>query len=247
MNLTSILILPFALPLLVASTDNHQNPDSLYAAHKTDTVILLHGIMNRPFHMTRIKWALENEGFRVINWGYPSTKKTVEEHASDLHKIVQSLDHDQRIHFVGFSLGSIVIRYYLTHYEVDNAGRFVMIAPPNQGSEIADLLYPYGWFGFLYGTKSMTQLRASNQVFFEAMGTPPVPFGIIAGGRGDAKGRSRIIPGDDDGSVSVESTKLEGAQDYILLNRQHTALVFSRITAQNVLSFLRTGRFEHRP
>ncbi|MBI1882746.1 MAG: hypothetical protein HYS08_00865 [Chlamydiae bacterium] len=209
-----------------------------------ETVILLHGILNRPIIMARIERALEREGYEVINWGYPSRQGTIEEHAAALNKFIKTLDNRQTLHFVGFSLGSIIIRYYLTHYSIKNMGRFVMIAPPNHGSERVDRLYQYQWFRWLYGTKSVWQLRASNTDFFKECGIPPVEFGIIAGSRENRIGRSRIFPGDNDGTVSVESTCLPEAKDMLKLNYPHTLLVFASETKDYVVNFLKSGRFQ---
>jgi triacylglycerol lipase len=209
-------------------------------------VILLHGIFNRPFLMKRIEWGLEQQGYRVINWGYPSRSRMIEEHAAQLDTLVRGIDASPPIHFVGFSLGGIVIRYYLTHYNSPRAGRLVMIGSPNHGSEKIDALYPYLWFRWLYGTQSMAQLRAGNRRFFDEMGVPPVEFGVIAGGRGDEFGFSRLLQGDNDGAVSVRSARLEGAADFILLPHTHTMLIWAPEIARHVVAFLRDGRFDHR-
>jgi pimeloyl-ACP methyl ester carboxylesterase len=209
-------------------------------------VVLLHGILNPALIMARIVRRLRRDGYRVVNWGYPGRNRLIEEHAADLDAVIRSVDGDGPIHFVGFSLGGLVIRYYLTHYDSPRAGRLVMIGSPNQGTEKVDAFYPRRWFRWLYGTRSMAQLRATNRRFFDEMGVPPVEFGIIAGGRGDERGFSRLLDGDDDGAVSVRSAKLEGAADFILLPHTHTMLVLAPETARHVAVFLRDGRFDHR-
>lgn len=213
--------------------------------HDQETVILLHGILGRPLLMKKIEGGLRDAGYRVINWGYPGPGRTIEEHAASLDQFVQTLGPAREIHFVGFSLGSIIVRYYLTRYSPKNTGRFVMIAPPNHGSEKADALYQYRWFRLLYGDKAITELFASNRRFFDGLGIPPVEFGIIAGGRCDASGFSDILAGDDDGAVSVESARLEGARDFMVLRHRHVGLLFAPETSQNVVSFLKSGRFDH--
>jgi pimeloyl-ACP methyl ester carboxylesterase len=210
------------------------------------TVILLHGILNPSLIMTPMAWRLRREGYHVINWGYPARSLSIEEHAAALHALVQRLDGDGPIHFVGFSLGGIVCRYYLTHYDSPRARRLVMIGSPNLGTAKVDVFYQRGWFRRLYGTKSMAQLRASNRRFFEAMGIPRVEFGIIAGGRGGDRGFSRLLEGDDDGAVPVESAKLAGSADFILLPHTHTVLVLAPETIRQVTAFLHHGRFDRR-
>jgi len=212
---------------------------------RTATVILLHGILNPALIMTPIAWRLRREGYRVINWGYPARSLLIEEHAARLDGLVRRIDGNDPIHFVGFSLGGIISRYYLTHYDSPRARRLVMIGSPNLGTAKVDVFYQRGWFRRLYGTKSMAQLRASNRRFFEAMGVPRIEFGVIAGGRGDDRGFSRHLNGDDDGAVPVESAKLAGAADFILLPHTHTVLVLAPETIRQVAIFLRTGQFEH--
>ncbi len=213
--------------------------------HRNETVILLHGLLTTPLHMTRIELALAREGFDVINWGYTSRVGSVQDHAEDLDHLVRTLPPDRTIHFVAFSLGSLIVRSYLTHYDVPNVGRFVMVGPPNHGSELADALYPHAWFRALAGPDATVQLRATNRAFFETVGTPPVEFGIIAGGLADGAGFSDVLPGDDDGRVSVASARLDGAADFIVLPHRHVVLLVTSDTRHQVLSFLTRGRFDH--
>jgi pimeloyl-ACP methyl ester carboxylesterase len=212
---------------------------------RADTVILLHGILNPALIMTPIALRLRREGYRVVNWGYSARSRLIEEHASELDALVRRVDGDGPVHFVGFSLGGLVIRYYLTHHDSPRAGRLVMIGSPNHGTEKVDAFYPKRWFRWLYGTRAMAQLRASNRRFFDEMGVPRVEFGIIAGSRGDARGFSRLLEGDDDGAVSVASARLDGAADFILVPRAHTMLVLDKETGRQTAHFLRHGRFDH--
>lgn len=213
------------------------------AEDRKETVIVLHGIFNKAFMMNKIKNGLEKEGYKVVNWGYPSNKYTIEEHAAELDKVVRQIDKNETINFVGFSLGSIIIRYYLNNYYVPNAKRFVMIAPPNHGSEKADYVLKYDLTRKIFGEKSLMELQTKNKNFFNNMGTPPCETGIILGGKGNSKGYSKILPGDDDGAVSLESSMLDGIADLVQLDHTHTELIFRQDTVDNVLSFIKTGKF----
>ena len=207
------------------------------------TIVLVHGLLNKPFVMKNIAKTLREAGYPVYNWGYPSTAHTIEEHAASLDKFVTRINTNKRIHFVGYSQGAIVIRYMLTHYHVPNAGRFVMIGPPNHGSELAERFYHYAWFRMLYGHKSIKELFPDRKEFFKECGIPKLEFGIIAGGAGNKEGYSDHLPGDDDGMVSVESAHLENAADFILLDHRHLPLVFADDTARQTLHFIQTGEF----
>lgn len=207
-----------------------------------ETVVLLHGILNRPFVMNKIQKGLEKNGFRVLNWGYHSTDKTIEEYAADLKTYTESQHVTGPIHFVGFSLGSIISRYYLSTTPPDHLGRLVQIAPPNHGSRWVDELYEYKAFRWVYGEKAIQQLKADSP-FMRALGIPPCEFGIIAGGRGDDRGYNPVLPGDDDGSVSLASARLEEAKDFTWVKSEHTLLLAQNETRDHVVSFLKSGRF----
>lgn len=209
-----------------------------------ETVVLLHGILNRPFVMKKIQWGLEKNGFRVLNWGYQSTEKTIEQYASDLNKFIESQKLTTTTHFVGFSLGSIIARTYLSKTPPPHLGRFVQIAPPNHGSQWVDHLSQFDTFRWIYGDKAIEQLKADSP-FIKTLGIPACEFGIIAGGRGDDAGFNPVLDGDDDGSVSLSSARLDGAKDFVQVYSEHTLLLAQDETTDHVVSFLKTGAFIH--
>lgn len=206
------------------------------------TAFLLHGILNAPVSLRRIETALERRGFAVVNLDYPSRSRTVEEHAAWLDQQVRARGRGE-LYFVGHSLGSIVIRYYLARYRPEAARRFVMIAPPNHGSLMADKVHQTGLYRLVWGDHSGAELRASNAHFWTDLPPPPIEFGIIAGGRGGPRGFNPLIPGDNDGTLAVAETRLPGARDFVLLPYQHTGIVLRKATAERVVRFLETGRF----
>jgi hypothetical protein len=72
---------------------------------------------------------------------------------------------------------------------------------------------------------------------------PNIPFAIIAGGKGDEAGFNPLLPGDDDGTVSVAETRLEGAKAFMVLPRLHGIIARSPLIEPHVLSFLKSGKF----
>lgn len=205
------------------------------------TVFLLHGILNHDVSMKRMERALKKEGFEVVSLDYPSRRRTVEEHAAWLDKKVRETGKGD-LYFVGHSLGSIIIRYYLAHYQPADAKRFVMITPPNHGSMRADKVNPV-LFRLIWGRESGGELRASSKDFWEKLPPPPIEFGIIAGGKGDGKGFAKAAPGDDDGVLSVDETRLEGAADFAILPYRHVGIEHKKKTIELTVRFLKTGKF----
>jgi triacylglycerol esterase/lipase EstA (alpha/beta hydrolase family) len=196
--------------------------------------------------LNAIKRALEEKGFRVHNFGYPSTSESIEDIADMLNEDIRKLqDENRRIHFVTHSMGAIVLRYYLAHYRPKNPGRIVMIAPPNRGSIIAAYLKkwpPYRWF---FGRAGQDLARASGSLTMQ-LPSPGVEFGIIAGGVGGSLGLNPAIPGDNDGTVGVEETKLDKMKDFILIKGQHSTLLHQHSVIRNVIAFILYGEFLHK-
>jgi hypothetical protein len=52
-----------------------------------------------------------------------------------------------------------------------------------------------------------------------------------------------LLPGENDGSVSVASTRLAGATGFLTVPHSHTFIMRSRRVHDEVIGFLRTGRF----
>jgi hypothetical protein len=153
-------------------------------------------------------------------------------------------DDFEEIYFVTHSMGGIVTRRVLSSEHHPKVKRFVMIGPPNQGAVLADLLLE--WWPSQYVTgPAGKQLVTGVEGFAKNAGSPTCEFGVIAGGRGNDKGWNPLIPGDDDGVVGVQNTKLEGMADFIIVRGMHTALMNKPETIKQVLHFLQHGTFRH--
>lgn len=206
-----------------------------------EIVVLLHGIANVPLSMKYLEKNIEDAGYIVHNFGYPSTDVPIEEAADKVREKVLALGPDVTIHFVAHSMGNLVVRKMFDD-KLPNIGRMVMIAPPNQGSLLAEQLRNLDIYRWIFGPAGQ-ELPADRVEFFESLPTPPCPFGIIAGGRDTEEGYNPLLPGDDDGTVRVEETLLPGAADFVLIHNTHTMILFDRDTAEQTIHFLKHGCF----
>jgi len=214
--------------------------------NKKRYVFLIHGLLSHPVLQLRMERRLRRAGFAVVNRWYPTVRKTVQEHAADFAAIVEETladSPDAEVNFVTHSIGGLIARYLLSHFGCPNARRMVMIAPPNKGAVLADRFDGMRLYRSILGERSAVQLRTDG--IHRECGVPPIEFGVIAGGRGNGRGFSPLIPGDNDGTISVENTHLEGERDFIVLPHQHTMLILRSDTIENVIHFLNHGRFIH--
>jgi hypothetical protein len=118
----------------------------------------------------------------------------------------------------------------------------VMLGPPNQGSELARMVAKIGVLAAL-SNGAARELVLDWQRISKDLAVPPCPFGIVAGGKGDDRGYSSFLAGDDDAVVRVEETLLPGADDFLLLPVHHAAMMKNQGVQQATAAFLKTGRF----
>jgi pimeloyl-ACP methyl ester carboxylesterase len=210
---------------------------------KNEIVVLLHGIFRTKRSMRTLEKALIKQGYQVLNMGYPSTKKRITEIASVIFDEMNQISSisEYKIHFVAYSMGCLVVRELLAKHPINNVGNIVMIAPPNQGSEVADFLENNFLYKHFYGPAGMeltTHFARLN----------PFPrvqhrFGVIAGNVCLDPISYFILPKDNDGKVTIESTKLEGMSDHIVLPCSHTFIIINKVVIEQVKYFLRNGQF----
>jgi hypothetical protein len=139
-------------------------------------------------------------------------------------------------------MGGILVRYYLSKKNLKNIGRVVMLSPPNQGSEAVDRLSSMPGFDFLNGPAG-GQLGTGRNSVPQNIGPANFEVGIITGSRSINLFLSFLIPGKDDGKVSVESAKLEGMTDFLVLPHTHVFIMKSEGVIDQIIYFLRNGRF----
>jgi len=210
------------------------------------TVILLHGLGEGRGSMRPLAdYLREHHDATVLTFGYASPRAGVDDHARALGSVIAGLDGADRISLVGHSLGNIVVRRWMADApaaDLDRIERMVMLGAPNQGSDLARRVSQV-WLLSKLSTGAAREMVMSWPQLARKLVVPPCPFGIIAGGTGDAEGYSPMLDGDDDAVVRVEETRLEGADDFVLLPVRHAFMMRDPAVQEATASFLKGGRF----
>ncbi|MGD8911704.1 MAG: lipase [Candidatus Thiodiazotropha sp.] len=215
-------------------------------ASQNECVILLHGMGRTSFSLSDIETSLQNRHYHVWNESYPSLSQSVEElsvPAIESGLAYCKTKQAERVHFVTHSLGGIIVRYYLQDHQIENLGRIVMLAPPNRGSEVTDQMKD----GFFYQTimgPAAQELGTDKNSLPNSLKPIDGEIGIIAGKADGEPWFLPEIPGDDDGKVAVERTKLPEMKDFYLVNVGHTFIMNDEEVIRQVLYFLQHGVFD---
>jgi len=200
--------------------------------------------------MRRIARRLVEEGFTVDNSDYPSRTDRIEPLARGvIERALERMGSDVGpVHFVTHSMGGMLVRAYLQQNRIDCLGRVVMLAPPNQGTEVVDyynLRAPFlgRMLQSVLGPAS-GQMRTDSNALPARLGPANFEVGIIAGtvNRNPVFGPviSRMP---SDGVVPVERTKLAGMSDFLALPYTHTFIMDKTVVQDQVVHFLQHGRF----
>jgi pimeloyl-ACP methyl ester carboxylesterase len=223
---------------VTSQTTLHGNPHCVF---------LLHGLCRTSRSMGKLHKALVRAGYDVVNVNYPSRHFPLARLARDILDHIRVHTHQKHyacIHFVTHSMGGIIVRHMLATHTFSNLGRVVMLSPPNQGSEVVDRLRHLSLYQWLNGPAGL-ELGTSPNNPPSLLGPAHFDLGIIAGRKTINFLLSTMIPGENDGKVSIQRAQLAGMQDFLVVNATHSFIMKNSKVIDHVLSYLKKGRFRH--
>jgi pimeloyl-ACP methyl ester carboxylesterase len=208
-------------------------------------VLLVHGFFRNDKDMEVLKTYLGDYGQDVYSVNLPTTFQPLEKIYTSFKKQLLDIDTNiyTKIHFVGHSMGGLIIRYYLSKHKVPKLGRCVFIGTPNKGTRLADIGLKIPLLAQVL--KPIRALHSKALAIDLPQNNPTPDIGIIAGTN------HRLITGcflkkPNDGRVEVAANKLDVSlmKDFIALDYVHTKIHKEKITAELVYQFLEYGKFK---
>ena len=214
------------------------------SVHDRAPVVLLHGLARGPWSMALLGRRLRRAGFEVHNLSYPARPRSLAEALSAIEQqlAARNLGDSQRLDWTGYSLGCLLARAYVTNFREGTGDRLVLLAPPNHGSEIVDRIGHLRLFRWIFGELA-AQLGTQGEGLPARLAVPRTEIGVIAGSRWINPLGGWLLGEQHDGSVTVDSTRLPGMADHLVLPHTHSFLMNSPRVALETEHFLLHGRF----
>lgn len=199
-------------------------------------VVLVHGLWAPAVVMAPLAARLRAAGFRCRLFGYQGAMRPLAAHAERLARFARGLG---TAHFVGHSLGGLVILEALQRHGEIGVGRVVLLGTPVRGNFAGRQLARHAWGRWMLGESAPLWAEGRS-----ARWTRAEPLGVLAGtlplGLGRVLGP---LAGASDGVVRVAETALEGMRDRVEVRVSHSAMLVSPRVATEVIAFLRHARF----
>ncbi len=244
MKSRSLKLTALMITLLLTSCSHTLDPLYPEMDFSDQCVLLVHGLGRSAYAMKPLQRSLEKQGFQVVNQTYPSTDfdfYTLLENAYQ-KMMLTCQKKSEIVHVVTHSLGGILTRAYLQEHELHPNSKVVMIAPPNQGSEVTDAYKDHIWYQWFTGP---TGQQLGTDIDSIPQQLPPVNavIGVIAGNQSYEFWFNSVFGGEHDGKVSVERAQLTEMQDFIVVPYNHTTIASQTLVQEQVIHFLVFGQF----
>jgi len=173
---------------------------------------------------------------------YSAASSSMDDITARLESFVRELEAPA-VHFLGHSLGGLVIHRFLERFPDQPPGRAVFLGTPCVGSRAAERAARFAPIAHLMGPSVVQELLQPH----ERRWVQARPLGIIAGSQ--PIGVGQLLAGfaeDNDGTVAVSETRMTGATDHVVLPVSHLGMLLSARVARETGSFLTHGRFSLR-
>lgn len=214
--------------------------------HASSKVYLIHGYGGLGIELKEIQKALEKEAVVSEIYSYPSLVKEVDSVGNTLFEKVRNENYDT-VSFVTHSLGALIVRSIYEHLDsltvFPYIHRIVMIAPPNNGSPVADFFAQFSFVKYIIGP-NINNITTNPLTGASKYPIPTCEVGLIAGSFGGKRGFNIFVKGDNDGVLLPEKTKMGVEKDVAFVKSWHVGLLYNKTVIKYVAAFLRYGVFK---
>ena len=206
-----------------------------------EAVVLVHGLWSvAGIDLLRLRTRLSKAGYECHSFNYHVWGKPPAETAAKLNEFIKKIDAPI-VHIVAHSFGGIITLHLFDRFPFNKKGRIVLLASPVNGSAVGKRINANPMTRWVLGQSHVNGLSGDVpewkgwQDIGVIAGNIPIGMGLVIAGGPD-------LP--HDGTVSVEEAQLKGATDSIIVRESHLSILMSASVAEQVIIFLRTGKFD---
>jgi triacylglycerol lipase len=211
----------------------------------SDCVIFIKAQVGPQRGMKSIESALQEHRYTIVNRFYPNGVENITNVAKQLYDLVCAhAEVHTRIHFVTYSVGSLILRRLLRLYELDTIiGCSVMAAPANHPDAVARLMRKYPDV-----KKFLSPLGKGGvePAYLEKICSIPRKNLMVAAGRGRVSlsnpvfaFRSQFSGDPNDGLVTVAETKLPEMELFLEVAETHKSIVDNHTVISETVKFIK--------
>jgi pimeloyl-ACP methyl ester carboxylesterase len=206
-------------------------------------VIYVHGLWMPGDESLILRRRLAQEYDLTLHpFRYSAAYSTMSSITARLESFVRELNTPEA-HFVGHSLGGLVIHRFLERFPDQPPGRAVFLGTPCVASRAAEQASRFAPVAHLMGQSVAEELLQPR----ERRWTHERALGIVAGTQPIGVGQLLAnFDEDNDGTIAVSETRMPGMSDHIVLPVSHLGMLMSARVARETGMFLTEGRFSPR-
>jgi len=203
--------------------------------------VFVHGLFLNGAEFTLLRRRMAaSHGFAGHRFSYPTVRGSMAATLEQLTRFVERIDAD-RIHFIGHSLGGVVLCRYFERARPERVGRVVLLGAPLVESRAARAVARFGFLKRIIGPLVADEFLNPCE---PRRWSGAHELGLIAGTRPMGLGRFFArFEEDCDGTVGLSETKLPGHHAHLALPVSHMGLLASAEVARQVGEFLANGAF----
>ncbi|MCH9811929.1 hypothetical protein K0U07_04095 [bacterium] len=227
----------YFLPLLLLSCNLEAN------SQKKEKLVLIHGFMNHR-SMYPMKGIFKKNGWDILHFTYPSWSKSIQENAELLVKELQQINEDQKIHFVAFSMGGLVLKAALNHKDCPKQakeGKIILISSPINGSKLARFLGKSKTIQKVLGKGGGKDLYSTKIGDFHKLGDFPSTARVLV--ISGTFGFNPVFSEKNDGKVSTKESCLQRDHYHEYVHAGHS-WICKDITTINLIDRFLTENYE---
>ena len=210
-----------------------------------ELILIQHGFMGASSRYSYMKDYFLKKGYKLINYQITTTGRPLDSIYQEFEERVHNVPFSKfkKVHWIGHSLGCVLMRMYLSNHDIPNLKNIIFIAGPNSNLEFKSGIY------FKLG-QTLSIFRPLQDLRKIYKDIPPIKnksikIGIISGTKSNLPTAKDVDP-PSDGLLNVSMTKLDKDRmdDELVVPYNHFEIYQKLDVIEHIDNFIKQSKFE---